>query len=152
MQPRCGDGARPRQADTYATACRDTDMHAHLVAGVPGHEGLLQQVRPGPALGTLLEGAARLVAVRGHVLARLDHEAEEEERVRIAAAGRLVEVVVCRRVVAAIGRTGAYIYAYIHTYIHTYIYTYIYIYISIYTIIHTLIYLHLYHTYIHIII
>ena len=122
-------------------------MHAHLVAGVPGHEGLLQQVRPGPALGTLLEGAARLVAVRGHVLARLDHEAEEEERVRIAAAGRLVEVVVCRRVVAAIGRTGAYIYAYIHTYIHTYIHIYIYIYIYLYIYIYIYIYTYIIHTY-----
>ena len=100
--------AAARQADTYATACGDADTHAHLVAGVPGHEGLLQEVRPGPALRTLLEGAARLVAVRGHVLARLDHEAEKEKGIRIAAAGRLVEMIVCRRVVAAIRRTGTW--------------------------------------------
>mmetsp|Transcript_38480 Transcript_38480/g.121223 ORF Transcript_38480/g.121223 Transcript_38480/m.121223 type:complete len:202 (+) Transcript_38480:923-1528(+) len=77
---------------------------AQVIAGIPRHKSLKEQGRPGSTLSALLERHGRLVAIRVDELAGLEHEAQEEESIDVAAQSRLIEVIVCDLKVSAVRR------------------------------------------------
>ena len=86
----------PEQSIPQLSCQSIANVTAKLVAIVPGHESLEQEIGPGSPFSTLFEGFGCLLAVWSHEFAGFDHEPQKEQSIGIPSPSRLVKVVVCQ--------------------------------------------------------